>query len=142
MGEFLKLLPPEEARRLLLDHMTSLEANEEEVKTATALHRITAHEISAPHALPEFSRSTVDGYALMARDTFGASGSQPAYLKTVGEVAMGASVPFTVRTGTCAVIHTGGMLPAGADAIIMLEHTQRLQRRPARILCPVVKSKS
>ena len=126
MGEFLKLLPPDEARRLLLDHMTSLEANEEEVKTATALHRITAHEISAPHALPEFSRSTVDGYALMARDTFGASGSQPAYLKAVGEVAMGAGVPFTVRTGTCAVIHTGGMLPAGADAIIMLEHTQRL----------------
>ena len=91
MAEFLKLLPPEEARRLLLDHMAAPIVHGEEVKTARALHRITLQQIRAPHALPEFSRSTVDGYALMARDTFGASGSQPAYLEIVGEVPMGAS---------------------------------------------------
>ena len=126
MAEFLKLLPPEEARTLLLDQMAVLVAHEEEVSTASALHRITALPIRAPHALPEFSRSTVDGYALMARDTFGASGTQPAYLEVVGEVAMGASATFALRARTCALIHTGGMLPVGADAIIMLENTQRI----------------
>ncbi len=126
MPEFLKLLPPDAARKLLLENMARLEAPGEEVNTATALHRIVARAVVAPHALPEFARSTVDGYALVARDTFGASGSQPAYLAAVGEVAMGAAPSLQVVSGTCALIHTGGMLPDGADAVVMLENTQRI----------------
>ncbi len=126
MPEFLKLLPPDEARTLFLANIASAGSPGEAVNTAAALHRIAAEAVIAPNALPEFARSTVDGYALVARDTFGASGAQPAYLAVVGEVAMGAAPSLQVVSGTCALIHTGGMLPPGADAVIMLEDTQRI----------------
>jgi molybdopterin molybdotransferase len=78
--------------------------------------------------LPEFSRATVDGYALMARDTFGAGASQPSYSSVIGEVAMGTAPEFTISDGQCSIIHTGGMLPHGADAVIMLENTQHIAK--------------
>lgn len=124
MTEFLKLIPPDEARRLLLATMAPQPGREEQLATGSALHRVTARPIMAPHGLPEFSRSTVDGYAVMAGDTFGAGGSQPAYLELAGEVAMGSAPGFQIASGKCALIHTGGMLPTGADAVVMLEHTQ------------------
>lgn len=124
MTEFLKLQSPEEARRLLLAAMPPPALREEDVSTASSLHRINARAVLAPHALPEFARSTVDGYAVIARDTFGANAAQPAYLTLVGEVRMGGAPGFAVSTGTCALIHTGGMLPEGADAVVMLETTQ------------------
>jgi molybdopterin molybdotransferase len=68
----------------------------------------------------------VDGYAVCARDTFGASESLPGYLTLIGEVPMGAAPDFTLTPGSCALIHTGGMLPEGADAVIMLEYTQQV----------------
>jgi molybdopterin molybdotransferase len=66
----------------------------------------------------------VDGYAVRARDTFGASDSLPAYLKLIGEVPMGDSPAFEIGAGQCALIHTGGMLPRGSEAVVMLEYTQ------------------
>jgi molybdopterin molybdotransferase len=124
MTEFLTLRSPDEARRILLDHLRPSTGSDEDLQTAAALHRITAHAIEAPHDLPEFARSTVDGYALVARDTFGVTGAQPAYLRLIGEVPMGAAPAFAVAAGTCAIIHTGGMLPVGADAVVMLETAQ------------------
>jgi molybdopterin molybdotransferase len=66
----------------------------------------------------------VDGYAVRAGDTHGASDSLPAYLTLIGEVPMGDAPAFEIRPGQCALIHTGGMLPPGADAVVMLEYTQ------------------
>ncbi len=83
----------------------------------------------APNPMPEFARSTVDGYAVNAKDTYGVSDSIPGYLKLVGEVPMGASAPFSLPPCTCALIHTGGMLPAGANAVVMLEYTQQVDNR-------------
>jgi molybdopterin molybdotransferase len=71
----------------------------------------------------------VDGYAVRASDTFGATDSLPAYLNLIGEVPMGDSPAFEVGAGQCALIHTGGMLPQGADAVVMLEYTQQVQPR-------------
>ena len=85
---------------------------------------MTAEDIIAPHPLPEFPRSTMDGYAVRARDTFGATDSLPAYLNLIGEVPMGDAPTFDLQSGQCALIHTGGMLPDGADAVVMLEYTQ------------------
>jgi molybdopterin molybdotransferase len=90
-----------------------------------ALSRITAADTFAPHPLPDFPRTTVDGYAVHARDTFGASDSLPAYLTLIGEVPMGDTPSFELGTGQCALIHTGGMLPNGADAAVMVEYTQQ-----------------
>ena len=124
MPEFLTLLPPDEARDLMLSYLPKVGVDTETIDVTSALGRILAEDILAPHPLPEFQRSTVDGYAVRARDTFGASDSLPAYLTLVGEVPMGDAPAFGIDTGQCALIHTGGMLPNGADAAVMLEYTQ------------------
>lgn len=123
MPEFLTLLPPDAARARLLAELSPLN-RASVIETPAALGRVTAEDVLAPHPLPEFPRSTVDGYAVRARDTFGASDSLPGYLKLVGEVPMGAAPAFGIGPGECALIHTGGMLPPGADAVVMLEYTQ------------------
>jgi molybdopterin molybdotransferase len=126
MTEFLKLKSPAEALSLLLANIAPLKDRDEEVRTDHALHRVVARDVLAPHGLPQFARSTVDGYALVAGDTFGAGSAQPAYLGLVGEVTMGSAPRFVIASGMCAVIHTGGMIPAGADAVVMLENTQTI----------------
>jgi molybdopterin molybdotransferase len=123
MPEFLDLLPPGEALNRLLDHIKA-QPYPELVDTAQALNRVTSSAIKAPHPLPSFPRATVDGYAIRAADAFGASDSLPAYLTVIGEVPMGAKAEFSLSPGQCALIHTGGMLPQGADAVVMIEHTQ------------------
>ncbi len=129
MPEFLQLLPPDEARALLLSHLPSVDTASEIIETSSSLGRVTAEAIIAPHPLPEFRRSTVDGYAVRGRDTFGATDSLPAYLTVVGEIAMGQAAKLTIGRGECALIHTGGMLPDGADAVIMVENTQAVMQR-------------
>jgi molybdopterin molybdotransferase len=125
MPEFLKLTPPTEALNLFLDALTP-QPEPEEVLVAQALGRVLLSPVVAPHPLPAFPRSTVDGYAVRAADTFGASESLPAYLELAGEVPMGAAPDISLVSGQCALIHTGGMLPAGSDAVIMVEHTQQV----------------
>ena len=124
MPEFLSLLPPDEARALLLSRLSAPLPDSVMVEVASSLGRVCAEDVRAPHPLPEFPRSTVDGFAVRARDTFGASDSLPAYLSLIGEVPMGGAPTFEVGAGQCAILHTGGMLPAGADAVVMLEYTQ------------------
>jgi molybdopterin molybdotransferase len=124
MSEFLTLLPPPDALRLFLDHLT-VTPQLERVLSAESLHRVTSDPIIAPINLPSFARSTVDGYAVKSADTHGASASLPTYLTVIGEVTMGSTPDFALKTGQCAVIHTGGMLPEGADAVVMVEYTQQ-----------------
>ena len=124
MPEFLSLLPPDEARALLLSRLSAPLPDSVMVDVPSSLGRVCAEDVRAPHPLPEFPRSTVDGFAVRARDTFGASDSLPAYLSLIGEVPMGGAPTFEVGAGQCAILHTGGMLPAGADAVVMLEYTQ------------------
>jgi molybdopterin molybdotransferase len=125
MSQFLSLLPPDEARILLLSHLSPVIRDSERIDVPASLGRVLAEDIIAPHPLPDFQRSTVDGFAVRARDTHGASDSLPAYLSVIGEVPMGEAPQFEISAGQCGLIHTGGMLPAGADAVVMLEYTQR-----------------
>jgi molybdopterin molybdotransferase len=133
MPEFLTLLPPPAARDLLLSHLDA-QPTLEKIITARALGRVTAAPVLAPHPLPEFPRTTVDGYAVRAADTFGASEGLPAYLNLIGEVPMGGSPDFDLGPTECALIHTGGMVPAGADAIVMVEYTQTAREKEVEIL--------
>lgn len=98
----------------------------ETVKLADTVGRIVAEEIVSDVDLPDFSRTTMDGYAVRAASTFGASEGNPAYLTVKGTVAMGEAPEFTVGPGEAARIFTGGMLPGGADGVVMIEHTQSL----------------
>ena len=124
MPEFLTLLPPDEARDKMLSHLSQPKPGSESIDVVSSLNRILAEDILAPHPLPDFQRTTVDGYAVRAEDTHGASDSLPAYLTLIGEVPMGDTPSFEIGEGQCALIHTGGMLPSGADAVVMIEYTQ------------------
>ncbi len=124
MPEFLTLLPPDEARDIMLSHLPQPKPDSESIDVISSLNRILAEDILAPQPLPDFQRTTVDGYAVRAGDTHGASDSLPAYLTLIGEIPMGDAPSFEIGQGQCALIHTGGMLPKGADAVVMLEYTQ------------------
>jgi molybdopterin molybdotransferase len=124
MPEYLTLLPPGEALTKWLSAFGETNAEGELIDLVQALGRVTVEPVIATYPLPEFPRSTMDGYAVRAADTFGASDSLPAYLSVIGEVPMGGRPGFSLKPAQAALIHTGGMLPEGADAVAMLEYTQ------------------
>ena len=132
-AEFLELMPPPEALAFFMDKL-DLSGGQESIATTDALGRVLAEEIRAPFALPSFARSTVDGYAVRAADTHGASESLPAYLELAGEALMGTTPDFSLKPGQCGLIHTGGMIPAGADAVVMIELTQSPMESEVEIL--------
>lgn len=125
MPEFFNVLPPDDAKSLLLSHITRPLAAETAV-SAQALGRITAQAVHAPHPLPAFRRSSMDGFAVQAASTFGATDSLPAFLQVVGEVPMGQPAITPVGVGQAVIVHTGGMIPDSADAVVQVEHTQRV----------------
>ncbi|MGB9669067.1 MAG: molybdenum cofactor synthesis domain-containing protein, partial [Anaerolineales bacterium] len=127
MAEFLSLIPPAKARQLYLQKIIEvLELSTEIIPTVDSIGRVAAKDIAAPHPLPAFTRATVDGYAVRAEDTYGASESLPAYFKVVGEVKMGQAATISLQPMQAALIYTGGMLPADANAVVMVEHTQKI----------------
>ncbi len=105
----------------------------EEVPLAQGLNRILAEPIVSKEDLPPFIRSTVDGYAVRAQDTFGASESLPSLLEIVGEVGMGEVPALELSNGKAVRIPTGGMLPAGADSAVMVEYTEELDQKSVTI---------
>ena len=109
----------------------------ETVPLSAALHRVPARPVNAPHALPGFARSTVDGYAVRAADTYGVSEGLPGYLQVAGAVLMGAEPDVTVGPGTVASMPTGGVLPRGADAVVMIEYTQEAMPGTIEVVRPV-----
>lgn len=117
------LLSVDKALQLLLEHIDSGSCIHESVALDQAFDRILARAIIASEDLPQQARSTMDGYAVLAADTFGASESMPCYLNISGEIKMGEAPVGQVTKGCCFKIPTGGLLPAGADSVVMLEHT-------------------
>ena len=114
---------PDEALALIAQMITpTLPA--ETVSLAGAHGRILSDPICAAEFVPGFDRSTVDGYAVYARDTFGCSDSIPALLTLTGSVAMGEDAGKPLTPGTCRYVPTGGAVPSGADAVVMIEHTE------------------
>jgi molybdopterin molybdotransferase len=122
VNELFTVVPPGDALDMLLTRCARVERSET-IALADALGRVTAQELRAAETLPAFARSTMDGYAVIAADTFGASESAPAYLRLCGEVRMGIAPALRVEPLGAARIHTGAMLPAGADAVVMVEDT-------------------
>jgi len=108
-------------------------AGTESVPLASALGRVLAADLPAPEDLPQTARASMDGYALAARSAFGATETNPAYADCVADLridwsghAEGKGGPVSLQHGQCARIPTGGTLPDGADAVIMVEHTDLL----------------
>lgn len=108
-----------------------------DVKIDQALGRVVAKDIYCPEDQPPFSRSTVDGYAVRAEDTFGASMFLPAMVDIVGEVKMGKQVDLIINRSQACSIPTGGMLPVGSDSVVMVEYTEKLDNNTVLIEKPV-----
>lgn len=123
--EFFQCMSFPKARDLIADSLAGIAVNSEIVHLSDALGRVAAEDIMAQEDLPPFSRSTVDGFAVRSSDTFGANEAAPALFVIVGEVAMGKGAMIELQPGQAVVIPTGGMLPAGADAVVMLEYTEQ-----------------
>ncbi|MCX6023427.1 MAG: molybdopterin-binding protein, partial [Chloroflexi bacterium] len=138
MPELFAVCTVEEALGRLLRHIRPL-GRVEAVPLAAALDRVLADDVPAPGDLPSFPRSTMDGFAVRAADTFGASDGLPAYLTVVGEVPMGRAPAVSVGSGEAVLIHTGGMIPEGADAVVMVEHTQAVDARTIEVVRPVAR---
>jgi molybdopterin molybdotransferase len=107
------------------------------VALAEALGRVPTCDVIAPGPLPGFARSTVDGYAVRAADTYGASEGLPCYLDVVGAVRMGRQPDVTVTAGAAVEMPTGGVLPAGADAVVMVEYTNETMPGTVEVLRPI-----
>jgi molybdopterin molybdotransferase len=95
-----------------------------------------SRDLFSPEDLPNFSRSTVDGFAVSAADTFGSTEGMPSYLNVRYEVVMGKEPAFELQKGDVAKIATGGMLPKGTDAVVMFEHTQQVDAGMIEVLKP------
>ncbi len=126
-----------EARRLAIEELAALPLITEEVGLREALGRIAAADISNVEDNPSFDRSTVDGYAVRSVDSQTASMDQPVSVKLVGEVRMGKSIAVEIAEGEAVRIPTGGMVPAGADAVVMQEYTSRVGAGLIQLVRPV-----
>jgi molybdopterin molybdotransferase len=136
MKELFHVLTPVDALHVLHENLRP-RVVAERVPLARALDRVLAQDLIAPLDLPDFARSTMDGFAVRAADTYGASEGLPAYLTLAGEVFMGTQADVTVGSGQAARIATGGMLPEGADAVVMVELTQEVDASTIEVVKPV-----
>lgn len=123
MKAFFKVTDLEQVLKYVSDFSL---AGTEEIPLKETDERILADDIFSDFDLPDFMRSTMDGFAVRTASTFGASDANPAYLTVKGSVAMGETPSFSIGPGEAARISTGGMLPDGADGVAMIEHTETI----------------
>ncbi len=123
MKTFFKVVTPQAALQMLLGVVP---VGSETISTLEARGRVLAADLYSRVDLPHFHRAAMDGYALKAKDTFGASASLPAYIKVVGTVEMGKEAVQPVGSGEGVRISTGGMLPPDCDSVVMIEYTEEL----------------
>src|SRR5258707_394193 len=130
--QFLEVVSAEEAKKRFEGHLDLTSLAGERVTLAGALGRVLAQDLAAPIDVPPFDRANVDGFALRAADTAGAADNAPKRIALNAEViACGHAPQIEVRPGTATTIATGGVLPRGADAVVMIEHTELIERLPA-----------
>lgn len=114
---------PEEVLALIETEFAPLE-RAETVPLSAAMGRILAEDVAAAEFVPDFDRSTVDGFAVRAADTFGCTDAIPAILPLQATVLMGEGADFSLEPGQCVAVPTGGAIPNGADSVVMLEYTE------------------
>ena len=134
--EFFNVQPVRAGLKMLYARWTPSTCSDT-LDTRQAAGRVLAVAPRSPINLPEFRRSTVDGYAVRALDTFGALQSLPAYLTCTGSIAMGEAAAAQISQGQAMEIATGGMLPVGADAVVMIERTQSFGTNEIEVYAPV-----
>ena len=132
--DFFHCLSLDEAQILIKRALSDSVLDSEQAPLDQAVGRISAMNFSSREDVPAFTRSTVDGYAVVSGDTFGAGEGIPATLEVVGEILMGSEAQYHLQPGQVVAIPTGGMLPNGADAVVMMEHTEKIDNKTLLIL--------
>jgi len=122
MSLFLEVVPVSEAVEVV--RRIAPPPGCEDAALEDALYRVLARDVSADIDIPGFDRSTVDGYAVAAADTTGASEAIPAMLQCLGRIGMGSTDAGSISPGSCRYVPTGGALPRGANAVVMIEHAE------------------
>jgi putative molybdopterin biosynthesis protein len=120
-----KLLTYEQAKQVILEQLKPKPLGLEEIPLLETSNRVLARDVSASRDIPPFNRSTVDGYAVRAQDTFGAEENRPTSMKVKGTVRAGETPETVVGKREAAEIVTGAPIPEGADAVVMVEQTER-----------------
>lgn len=115
---------PDEVLKLIRAEFSPIDNNTETVMLDEAIGRVLSENIIASEYVPDFNRSTVDGYAVSAKDTFGCTDSIPAIMPVCGQVLMGNGADFVLPEGQCCYVPTGGAVPDGADCCVMIEYTE------------------
>lgn len=126
--KLLKVDTVEETKKKIDQYFNDRVLEIEMVDIGEALGRVVGEDVYAQLDVPEFPRSTVDGYGIAAKDSFGASESLPTFLQMKGRVEMGEAAKLTVSSGHAVYVPTGGMLPQGADAMMMIEYVETLDQ--------------
>jgi putative molybdopterin biosynthesis protein len=130
--QFLEVVSAEEARRRFESRLDLSPLPAERIALSAALGRALAHDLAAPIDVPPFDRANVDGFALRSADTASATDGAPVGLSLNAEViACGHAPKVEVKPGTATAIATGGVIPRGADAVAMIEHTELIESVPA-----------
>jgi molybdopterin molybdotransferase len=122
---FKHLTPTSEALKVILDGLPRKPLDNEKVPIASALGRILGQDLVSRIDVPPFDRAAMDGFAVRAEDTYGASVSSPIFLRSVGRIGAGITPPVRVKKGEAASVATGGQMPEGADAVVMVEYTKQ-----------------
>jgi len=120
----LKVKTPEEVLELIKEEFQPLENNIETLSLGRTVGRVLGEDIISSEYVPNFDRSTIDGYAVRAADTFGCSDTVPAILTIAGQVQMGEEADLFLHEGECCYVPTGGAVPKGADCCVMIEYTE------------------
>ncbi|UCE36408.1 MAG: molybdenum cofactor biosynthesis protein [Thermoplasmata archaeon] len=135
MRPFKSLISFEEAQKIALDAINPI-SRTEKVKVQDSINRVLATGIQAQMAVPPFDRAAMDGYAVLASDTFGSGRFDPKVLKLVGSVHAGEVLNVEVNQGQCVEIATGAKIPKGADSVVMIEDTER-ENHEVKVFKPV-----
>lgn len=124
--DFFNVVSVEEARRRVMNVFKDYTFEREAISLLESTNRILGEDIVSQIDVPEFNRSTVDGYAIKSKESHGASESMPSLFNIIGEVHMGEISKYNIKSGEAVYVPTGGMVPEGADGMVMVENTEKL----------------
>ncbi|WP_202707853.1 gephyrin-like molybdotransferase Glp [Sporosalibacterium faouarense] len=135
--DFFNVISVGEAKERLLKRVKNKYLKIETINLVQALNRVLAEDIVSDINVPEFNRSTVDGYAIQSKDSYGATETVPSLLNYKGEVSMGTKTDLEVNPGEAVYVPTGGMIPNGADSVVMIENAENMAGESIFVYKPI-----
>lgn len=135
--EFFNVVSVEEGRKILMDNFGDFKFNTEIIDIEHSLNRILGEDIYSNIDVPEFNRSTVDGYGIKAEDSHGSNQSIPSIINILGDVKMGQEIQSSIKSGEAFYVPTGGMIPEGATGVIMIENTEKMDENTLLLYKPI-----